>query len=118
MARLNGARLTVMDMVTRVSTNDVSVRASIKSLQKAIVDQRLAKEFPDANFETHLVKGDPADVTSRFVKDEGINLLVMGTVARTGVPGFFIGNTAEEILHAINCSVLSIKPEDFVAILR
>jgi nucleotide-binding universal stress UspA family protein len=35
-------------------------------------------------------------------------------VARTGVRGFFIGNTAETILEQIDCSVLAIKPPGFV----
>ena len=41
------------------------------------------------------------------------DLVVMGTVGRTGVPGFIMGNTAETILNQINCSVLAIKPPGF-----
>lgn len=43
----------------------------------------------------------------------GTDLVVMGTVARTGVPGFFMGNTAELVLPQIHCSVLAIKPPGF-----
>ena len=32
----------------------------------------------------------------------------------TGIPGFIMGNTAEMILNQIDCSVLAIKPPDFV----
>jgi len=42
------------------------------------------------------------------------DIVVMGTVARTGVPGFIMGNTAETILNQIDCSVLAIKPPDFI----
>ncbi len=45
---------------------------------------------------------------------ERIDLLVMGTVCRTGVPGFLIGNTAESVLQQVDCSVLAVKPEGFV----
>jgi len=38
----------------------------------------------------------------------------MGTVARTGIPGLIIGNTAESILSDIDCSLLAVKPEGFV----
>jgi nucleotide-binding universal stress UspA family protein len=38
----------------------------------------------------------------------------MGTVARTGIPGLIIGNTAEAILDQITCSVLAAKPPGFV----
>jgi len=40
--------------------------------------------------------------------------VVMGTVARTGLPGLFVGNTAERILTQLDCSVLAVKPEGFV----
>jgi nucleotide-binding universal stress UspA family protein len=44
---------------------------------------------------------------------QGIDLLVMGTVCRTGIAGFLIGNTAEEVLNQVDCSVLTVKPEGF-----
>jgi nucleotide-binding universal stress UspA family protein len=33
----------------------------------------------------------------------------MGTMGRMGVPGFFIGNTAEDVLDAVRCVVLIVK---------
>lgn len=38
----------------------------------------------------------------------------MGTVARTSLPGFFMGNTAEDVLSQLDCSVLAVKPPGFV----
>jgi len=35
-------------------------------------------------------------------------------VARTGIPGLVIGNTAERILNGLVCSVLTVKPDGFV----
>lgn len=58
-------------------------------------------------------KGNPDGVIPDFVTQSDIDLVVMGTVGRTGIPGFFIGNTAEEILAHIDCSVLAIKPPGF-----
>ncbi len=49
-----------------------------------------------------------------LAKSQKIELLVMGTVCRTGVTGFLIGNTAEKVLNKVNCSVLTVKPEGFV----
>ena len=57
------------------------------------------------------------DVSKAIVKLEkkkAIDLLVMGTVCRTGLSGFIIGNTAEKVLSEVNCSVLTVKPEGFV----
>ena len=43
-----------------------------------------------------------------------IGLVVMGTVARKGISGLLMGNTAEAILRSVDCSVLAVKPEGFV----
>ena len=61
----------------------------------------------------HLIKGEPDLVIPRFVNNHGIDLLVMGTLARTGVAGLFMGNTAEKILNSVHCSVLAMKPDGF-----
>jgi universal stress protein E len=62
----------------------------------------------------HIVKGDAARLIPEVAKREKIELIVMGSVGRTGIAGFFIGNTAEAILHRVDCSVLALKPEGFI----
>lgn len=60
---------------------------------------------------TH-VKDGPADMVILDAIDEfEIDLLVMGTVARSGIPGVLIGNTAERLLSQVSCSVLALKPD-------
>lgn len=63
----------------------------------------------------HTPKGWARDVIPQLAEDIDADLVVMGTVARTGIPGFIMGNTAEVILNSINCSVLAVKPEGFVS---
>lgn len=62
----------------------------------------------------HLVKGQARKEIPALAKRLSVDLVVMGTVARTGIPGFIMGNTAETILSQIDCSVLAIKPSGFV----
>jgi len=62
----------------------------------------------------HLLKGDPRKIIPALAEEVKADLVVMGTVARTGLSGFFMGNTAETILNQLNCSVLAIKPQGFV----
>lgn len=61
----------------------------------------------------HLVKGKPSREIPLMAEKYGIDLIVMGTVGRIGIPGLIIGNTAESILEQVKCSVLAIKPESF-----
>ena len=62
----------------------------------------------------HLVKGWARKEIPALAKQIEADLVIMGTVARTGVPGFIMGNTAETILNQVDCSVLAIKPLGFV----
>lgn len=80
------------------------------------LDALLASSGPDIRKErAHLVKGAAAVAISDAVRTHGIDLLVLGTVARTGVPGFLLGSTAESIARDAPCSILVVKPEGFVS---
>ena len=63
----------------------------------------------------HLVKGDAGDAITELAMKNNVDLVVMGTVGRSGIPGLIIGNTAERVIHGIDCSVLAVKPEGFVS---
>ncbi len=65
-----------------------------------------------------LHRGRPEKVIPRLVEDFGIDLLIMGTVARTGIQGFIIGNTAENVVSEISCSLLAAKPNGFMSPVR
>ena len=62
----------------------------------------------------HLLKGAARKEMPALAKHLQVDCILMGTVARTGVRGFIMGNTAETILEQIACSVLAVKPPGFV----
>ncbi len=65
--------------------------------------------------EVHLNEGAAGDRIAQLAKEKQIDLIIMGTLARTGVTGFFIGNTAETVLGRVACSVLTVKPDRFAS---
>lgn len=85
----------------------------LNSLFNEVLDERYADAAEFLAPQKHLIKGLPRKEIPVLAKSVGADLVVMGTVARTGVPGLFIGNTAETILEQIECSVLAVKPEGF-----
>jgi len=86
-----------------------------KNLHKGRLDKLLSNYDLEAiNHHVHLLKGDADQVISQLANKKRVELLVMGTVVRTGIPGFLIGNTAERVLNQVNCSVLTVKPKGFV----
>jgi len=62
--------------------------------------------------------GRPEFAIPDYTAEHGIELLVMGTVGRSGMDGFFYGNTSERILNRVKCSVLAIKPPGYVSPIR
>jgi universal stress protein E len=49
------------------------------------------------------------------VEKTGASLVVLGTRGKTGLREFLIGTTAEKIVQNVHCSILAVKPDDFVA---
>jgi nucleotide-binding universal stress UspA family protein len=66
-------------------------------------------------YHVHFLVGEARTVIPRLASSQQIELIVMGTICRTGLPGFFIGNTAENVLQQVDCSVLTVKPGGFVS---
>ncbi len=67
----------------------------------------------DIRHREQVIRGWADEAIPTYAREKDIDLIVMGTVCRTGIPGFFIGNTAEKILHKVDCSVLAVKPDGF-----
>jgi universal stress protein E len=65
------------------------------------------------NVPVELVDGEPDRAIVRYVDTHDIDLVVMGTVARSGITGLVMGNTAERVLQRLRGSVLAVKPAGF-----
>ena len=91
------------------------VKVQEEMLHKQRLDNLLGRaDIADLKPRLHLIVGNPDERIPELVEAQDIDLLVMGTVTRTGIAGFLIGNTAEEVLNQVDCSVLTLKPEGFV----
>ncbi len=63
----------------------------------------------------HFVKGLPESVIADIAERHRIEIVVMASMARTGIPGLLIGNTAESVLGHLDRSILTVKPDAFVS---
>jgi len=88
----------------------MSHKSWLSKLIKDLAPKQANRDEPDI----HLIQGEAEDVIPQLTIENNIDLLVMGTVARTGIAGFLIGNTAENIIFRLNCSLLAVKPEAFI----
>ncbi len=78
----------------------------------------LERVAPDLKPHVHIAKDSPSRLIRQGVKELKAELLVLGTLSRSGVPGLLVGNTSERVLSKVECSVLTLKPEDFVSPIR
>lgn len=60
-----------------------------------------------------VVEGRPYLCILDAIEHSNVDLLIMGTLGRGGLPGALVGNTAERLLTEVSCSILAIKPNDF-----
>lgn len=58
---------------------------------------------------TYLEIMAPEELILRIARVENADLVALGTAARTGVPGFFVGNTCERILPELACALLVVR---------
>lgn len=103
----------------RFGKNETQIKkllSETRRIHKEWVEKLLAGTgLDESEYKLHLLKGDPSVIIPKFAAREKIDLVVMGTVCRTGLPGFIIGNTAEAVLNQLRCSLLTVKPAGFVS---
>lgn len=68
-------------------------------------------------FATYLETGAAGRALVTAVKDLDTDVLFIGSANRSGIPGLFIGNTAETVIDQVECSVYVVKPQGFSSII-
>lgn len=59
------------------------------------------------------IHGDVEDVMPAFVREENVDTVVMGSVSNINIKGVYIGSRAEAIILSLNCSLVTLKPDNF-----
>ncbi len=108
MMRSGRGRISASEQEQVISETERFHREALDALLR---DYGMSSEQPNV----HCTEGQPSAIIHRLSRDLEADLVVMGTAGRTGIPGFFIGNTAEEVLQAATASVLAVKPFGFVS---
>jgi nucleotide-binding universal stress UspA family protein len=62
------------------------------------------------DIEMVILNGNPSVEVIRYAKDNQIDMIVIGTAGRSGVEHMMFGSTAEKVVRAAPCPVLSVKP--------
>ncbi|MEO1615775.1 MAG: universal stress protein [Planctomycetota bacterium] len=108
-----------MEGPLRKRAGDAEVNQLIKQ-REAKMQQRLDDLLPsamssDRRVRAHLQRGTATSSILAMAASIEADLVVMGTVSRSGLKGFLIGNTAESVISELRCSLLALKPPGFVS---
>ncbi len=94
----------------------IEMKNTLAGERKAGLDELLKlSQITPLDGHVHIREGDSTEVISQVLKELNIDVIVMGSVARSGIPGLLIGNRAEALLNSMQCTVLTVKPDDFVS---
>ena len=70
----------------------------------------LTKPFKDIKHKEMIERGEVPEVLSKLVEENDIDLIVIGTGARTGLEKLLLGSVAEEVFRTAACPVLTVGP--------
>ncbi|MCD4704021.1 MAG: universal stress protein [Methanosarcinaceae archaeon] len=56
-----------------------------------------------------LLEGHPSDELIKFANDNAIDMIVVGTLGRTGIERFLLGSVAENVVRHSNVEVLVVR---------
>jgi nucleotide-binding universal stress UspA family protein len=121
-----GAELTVLQAWTPYGAGLLEPRMSPDEFSEFLAASRRTEEEALSSFlalhgarlrgvRVELAQGEPEEAILHFVESRGVDVVVMGTVARTGIAGLVMGNTAERVLQRLRGSVFAVKPPRFVS---
>lgn len=74
-----------------------------------------ANKFDISVANTHVVEGLPETVIEQVAAQIDAELVILGTIGRTGISAALIGNTAEHVIDQLDCDVLALKPDGYVS---
>ena len=74
-----------------------------------------ANKFDISIDNTHVEEGLPETVIEHVATKIDAELVILGTIGRTGISAALIGNTAEHVIDQLNCDVLALKPDGYVS---
>jgi nucleotide-binding universal stress UspA family protein len=109
-AKLYGAHVVSTDAYMFATPETWPALLEYQEAQEHIACARLEESLRGTPHQVVSAVGDIADVIFRLVHENDIDLIVLGTHGRTGLPKLVIGSVAEKVFRQASCPVLTVGP--------
>ena len=122
LARQHSARLYVLHVTSPVSVDPELLRLVPRGMNREHAEaeaaglERFLASFDFHGIERQVVlrEGNPAEAILVTASELSVDLLVMGSVGRTGLSRILLGSVAGKVARQLPCSVVMVKAEDAI----
>lgn len=122
LARRFGARLMVLHVVRPISAIPGVIPAVQRGMERKHLESETARfegllrqfDFHGISWDKVLREGDPADAIIAVASESSAELIVMGSVGRTGLSRILLGSVAGKVAGRLPCSMVMVKAEDAI----
>jgi nucleotide-binding universal stress UspA family protein len=91
-------------------------RDELREIAEKNLDELMRIHCSAIHAKVHRVaRGLPWEVIRKQARRGSVDLIVLGSIGRSGVAGMLMGNTAEKVLRLVDRDVLVVKPATFVS---
>jgi nucleotide-binding universal stress UspA family protein len=113
-AKMSGAKVLIVHALSGPSPEqgEGMLHSSVDPEDRETAERQLeaiVSGMEGVHSEHRLVSGEPAKEIIRLAKDEGVELIVMGTHGRTGLIRALMGSVAEQVVRNATCPVVTVK---------
>lgn len=104
----------VMDVFPYALSADLAAKTKIAEIRNKAEEQM--KEFLRAHgleqtkIESHVIEGETSAALEKFIREHGIDIIVLGSRGDTGISRLFEGSMAQEIYLTAQCPVMVVGP--------
>jgi nucleotide-binding universal stress UspA family protein len=77
--------------------------------EKVLVEARARLDAAGTSYQSHLFVGEPAEVVTRYAKEQGCDEIVIGTRGLSAVSSLLVGSVATKIIHFAEMPVVLVK---------
>ena len=86
----------------------------LKEAAEAQIEQFVAQHMPDLRDSVRkvVVMGKPFAEIIRYAREQGIDLIVLGTHGRSALGSMLLGSVAEKVVRKAPCAVLTVRHPD------
>jgi len=85
--------------------------AAVRDCDRLIDRLHRAHQLDGIDLHRHVLQGEIRDFVADFVREQRIDLVVVGTHGRSGLPRLVHGSVAQQIFQSVRCPVLAVGPQ-------